>query len=90
MNIDAEVYVYPTEDTQAVRMRVESALRGFFSFEKMTFGRSVYFSDIVSLIDGVRGVSHITLYSPQADIEVRPGQIATLGEVHLDMRAATL
>ena len=90
VNIDAEVYVYPTEDTQAVRMRVESALRGFFSFEKMTFGRSVYFSDIVSLIDGVRGVSHITLYSPQADIEVRPGQIATLGEVHLDMRAATL
>ena len=90
VSIDAEVYVYPTEDAQTVRMRIESALREFFSFEKMTFGRSVYFSDVVSLIDGVRGVSHITLYSPQTDIEIRPGQIAALGEVHLDMRTATL
>ncbi len=90
VSVDAEVYVYPTEDAQAVRMRIESALREFFSFEKMTFGQSVYFSDVVSLIDGVRGVSHITLYSPQADIEIRPGQIPALGEVHLDMRTATL
>ena len=90
VSIDAVVYVYPTEDAQAVRMRIESALCEFFSFEKMTFGQSVYFSDVVSLIDGVRGVSHITLYSPQADIEIGPGQIASLGEVHLDMRTATL
>lgn len=90
VSIDAEVYVYPTEQPDDVRMRVESALREFFSFEKMTFGQSVYFSDVVSLLDGVRGVSHVTLYSPQTDIEIRPGQIATLGEVHLDMRTAAL
>ncbi len=88
--IDAEVYVYPTEQPDDVRMRLESALREFFSFEKVTFGQSVYFSDVVSLLDGVRGVSHITLFSPQTDIEIRPGQIATLGEVHLDMRVAAL
>ena len=90
VSIDAEVYVYPTEDTQAVRMRIESALGEFFSFEKMAFGQSVYFSDVISLLDGVRGVSHVTLYSPQTDTEIRPGQIAALGDVHLDMRTAEL
>ena len=90
VNVDAEVYVYPTEDTQTVRMRIESALDEFFSFEKAAFGQSVYFSDVVSLLDGVRGVSHVTLYSPQADVEIRPGQMAMLGEVHLDMRIAAL
>jgi len=90
VNIDAEVYVYPTERPDAVRMRVESALREFFAFEKMSFGQPVYFSDLVSLLDGTRGVSHVTLNSPQTDIEIRPGQIATLGEVHLDVRTAAL
>lgn len=87
--IDAEVYVNPTEQPEDVRMRVEAALRDFFSFEKTTFGQSVHFSDVVSLLDGVRGVSHVRLYSPQSDIEIRPGQMATLGEVRLDMRRAT-
>lgn len=87
--IDAEVYVYPTERPDDVRMRVESALREFFAFEKMSFGQSVFFSDVVSLLDGIRGVSHVTLYSPQADTGIRPGQIAVLGEMHLEMRIAT-
>ena len=88
--IDAEVCIYPTEQPEDVRMRVESALREFFSFETMSFGQSVYFSDVVSLLDGIRGVSHVTMFSPQADIEIRPGQIAALGELHLEMRIAAL
>lgn len=87
--IDAEVYVNPTEQPEDVRMRAETALRDFFSFEKMTFGQSVHFSDVVSLLDGVRGVSHVRLSSPLSDIEIWSGQMATLGEVRLDMRRAT-
>ena len=87
--VDAEVFVYPTEDPDTVRGRIEEALVGFFSFDGMSFGQSVYFSDVVSLIDGVRGVSHVTMLSPQADVEIKPGQIAALGEVHLDVRRAT-
>ncbi len=86
--IDAEVFVYPTEDPGIVRGRIEEALVGFFSFDGMSFGQSVYFSDIVALLDGVRGVSHVTMFAPQADVEIKPGQIATLGEVHLDVRRA--
>jgi predicted phage baseplate assembly protein len=87
--IDAEVYVYPTEQPEDVRTRMESALREFFSFEKTTFGQTVHFSDVVALLDGVRGVSYVKLYSPASDVEIRPGQIATLDEMHLDMRRAT-
>ena len=89
INIDAEVYVYQTEDTEAVRRRIEDALVEFFSFDRVPFGQSIYFSDVVSLIDGVRGVSHVTVFSPQADVEIKPGQIAALGEMHLDIRRAT-
>ncbi len=87
--VDVEVYVYPTEQPDDVRARVELALNDFFSFEKLAFGQSVYFSDVVSLIDGVRGVSHVTMFSPQNDIAIGPGQIASLGELHLHMRTAT-
>jgi predicted phage baseplate assembly protein len=90
VSVDAEVYIYPTEDAQIVRMRMESALREFFAFENMDFGKAVHFSDVVSLLDGVRGVSHVRMYSPQSDVDIRPGQIATLGEVSLDMRVAAL
>lgn len=86
--INAEVYIYPTEDTSVVRRRIETVLADFFSFDKLTFGQSVYFSDVVSLIDGIQGVSHVTMFSPQVDVEIKPGQIATLGEVHLDIRKA--
>jgi hypothetical protein len=89
VSIDAEVYVYQTEDVETVRRRIEDALRSFFSFDRLVFGQSVYFSDVVSLIDGVQGVSHVTMFSPQADVEIKPGQIAALGEVHLDIRRTT-
>ncbi|MCL4500037.1 MAG: baseplate J/gp47 family protein, partial [Chloroflexi bacterium] len=89
VSVDAEVFVYPTEDTEMVRGRIEEALREFFSFDKLAFGQSVYFSDVVALIDGVRGVSHVTMFSPQYDMAIGPGQIASLGEIHLDMRTAT-
>jgi hypothetical protein len=89
VSINAEVYVYPTEDNDDVRRRIEVALQTFFSFDRLAFGQSVYFSDIVSLLDGIRGVSHVTMFSPQADVEIKPGQIASLGEVWLDIRRAT-
>lgn len=89
VSIDAEVYVYQTEDIETVRRRIEDALGSFFSFDRLVYGQPVYFSDIVSLIDGVQGVSHVTMFSPQVDVEIEPGQIATLGEVHLDIRRTT-
>jgi hypothetical protein len=90
VSIDAEVYVYPTEDADSVRRRIEAALQTFFSFDRLAFGQHVYSSDIVSLLDGIQGVSHVTMFSPQADVEIKPGQIATLGDIHLGMKVVAL
>lgn len=88
VSIDAEVYVWPGEPLENVRSRIEAALSDFFSFDEVSFGQTIHFSDLVALIDGVRGVSHMHLYAPQQDIELRHGEIPVLGSVNLDLRRA--
>ncbi|MCB2141317.1 putative baseplate assembly protein [bacterium] len=88
IQIDAEVFAWPGEDLDLVRSRIESGLADFFAFDQVSFGQSVHFSDIVALLDGTRGVSHVRMYAPQDDIILKRGEIPVLGEVHLDMRRA--
>jgi len=86
VSVDADVFAHAGEDLDLVRSRVEDALAEHFAFDRMDFGKAVRFSDLVALIDGVRGVSHVRMYAPQEDIEVRAGEIAVLGQVNLDVR----
>jgi len=86
VSVDADVFAHAGEDLDLVRSRVEDALAEHFAFDRMDFGKAVRFSDLVALIDGVRGVSHVRIYAPQEDIEVRAGEIAVLGQVNLDVR----
>jgi hypothetical protein len=82
VSIDAEFYVWPGEPLENVRSRIEAALADFFSFDRVSFGQTMHFSDLVALIDGARGVSHMHLYAPQQDIELRHGEIPVLGSVN--------
>ena len=88
IHVDAEVYAFAGEDLPLVRGRIEQALADCFAFDAVSFGQTVYLSDLVALLDGVRGVSHVRLYTPGADVTVRPGEIPVLGEVRLDLRRA--
>jgi len=88
INIDCEVYVWPGEFFDNVRSRIEDALNDFLAFDNVDFGKTVYSSDLISLIDGVRGVSHIKLYTPQIDIVLNRGEIPVPGTVNLDIRRA--
>jgi len=88
IQIGAEVFAWPGEDLDLVRSRIESALADFFAFDRVSFGQSIHFSDIIALLDGTRGVSHVRMYAPQDDIVLKRGEIPVLGEVHLDMRRA--
>jgi uncharacterized phage protein gp47/JayE len=54
----------------------------------MSFGQSIYQSDLVSLIDGIRGVSHVKLLSPEGDVEIKPGQIAVSGAIQIKTMVA--
>jgi len=89
VSINAEVYAYANEDLELVRGRVEFALAEFFAFDRMGFGQDVYFSDVVAVMDGVRGVSHVRMFAPLDDVLIRLGEISVLGEVILDMRRAS-
>lgn len=87
--IDAEVFGFAGEDLPLLRGRAETALREFLAFERVTFGMSVYFSDLVALLDGVSGVSHVRIREPRADVVLRPGEIPLLGPLNLVMKRAT-
>ncbi|MBT8340731.1 MAG: baseplate J protein [Desulfatitalea sp.] len=89
VNIDAEIFAYAGEDLDVVRSRAENMLEDFFAFDRMNFGAAVHWSDLVAALDAVRGVSHLRMYAPQQDIDIRPGEIAALGQVNLDVRSAS-
>ena len=88
VSIDADIHTYAGEDLGLVRRRIEQALTDYFDFERMDFGQTVPSSDLIALLDGVRGVSHAHLYAPAQDVTVRAGTIPVLGEVRLDVRRA--
>jgi hypothetical protein len=83
VSVDAEIFAYAGEDLDVVRSRVDNTLEDFFAFDCMDFGAAVHLSDLVATLDGVRGVSHVRMYAPQQDIDIRPGEIALLGQVNL-------
>lgn len=89
VNVDAEIFAYAGEDLDVVRSRAENTLEEFFAFDRMNFGAAVHLSDLVAALDGVRGVSYVRMYAPQQDIDIRPGEIAALGQVNLDVRSAS-
>ncbi len=88
VSIEADIHAYAGEDLELVRRRIEQALGDYFDFQRMGFGQAVPSSDLIALIDGVRGVSHAHLYNPAQDVEVRAGTIPVLGEIRLDVRRA--
>jgi uncharacterized phage protein gp47/JayE len=88
VNVDAEIFAYAGEDLDVVRSRAENTLKDFFAFDRMDFGAAVHLSDLVTALDGVRGVSYVRMYAPQQDIDIRPGEIAALGQVNLNVRRA--
>lgn len=88
VNIDANVYHWPNECPELVRSRVVSRLADMFAFSNVTFGQAIHPSDIVSLLDGTRGVSHVELFVPHQDLLLHKGEIPVLGLVDLTMRKA--
>ncbi len=81
--VTATLYTYPGQSADAVRVAAQQALSEAFAFDRQEFGQGVYQSDLIVLLDGVPGVSHVTLQGPTSDISLLPQEIATLGTVSL-------
>ncbi|MCE5313992.1 MAG: baseplate J/gp47 family protein [Armatimonadota bacterium] len=85
VDINAALYIYPGEDVETVRTRAQRALDKYFAFDSQDFGQKVYLSDLVALLDGVSGVSHVVLSQPFADVISGSKEIPTLGTVTLNI-----
>ncbi|MHB1002054.1 MAG: baseplate J/gp47 family protein [Armatimonadota bacterium] len=85
VNINAELYVYPGEDAEAVRKRANDSLAKYFAFDNQTFGNSIYLSDLIVLLDGVPGVSHVVLREPFKDVITGSHGIPVLGTTVLSI-----
>ena len=81
--VSAILYIYPDQDADQVRQRASLVLTDRFAFAQQTFGRAVYTSDLIAVLDGVAGVSHVMLQTPASDVVLAPREIATLGAVTL-------
>ncbi|MHB0998533.1 MAG: baseplate J/gp47 family protein [Armatimonadota bacterium] len=83
VNINAELFVYPGEDAESVRKRANDALVKYFAFDSQDFGNSTYLSDLIVLLDGVTGVSHVVLREPFKDVITSSHEIPSLGTAAL-------
>ncbi|OPZ81565.1 MAG: Baseplate J-like protein [bacterium ADurb.Bin429] len=81
--VTATLYCTPDQSPDTVRLRAQQVLTEAFAFDRQEFGQAVYQSDLIVLLDGVPGVSHVTLHAPGADVLLLPHEIATLGAVSL-------
>lgn len=84
VDTSAFLYTYPGQDIETVKRRAADALEKLFAFENQDFASPVYLSDLVALLDGVEGVSHVVLREPIRDLTPGFREIPVLGSVTLD------
>jgi hypothetical protein len=84
VSVSALLYIYPGEDAEEVKRRAKDALDARFAFDSQNFGSPIYLSDLVAILDGVQGVSHVVLRQPATDIITGFKEIPTLATVTLD------
>ncbi|HPD17881.1 MAG TPA: baseplate J/gp47 family protein [Planctomycetota bacterium] len=83
MNIDADIYVLRNYDRFEVLDVVLGKVRDTLAFDNVRFGQDIYFSDLVALIDGVEGVSHVVMRRPTRDISIAAGELAVEGTTNI-------
>lgn len=80
-SIEANVYVKKGYNPDQVALDVINKLKEEFGLSKSSkFGDPVRFSKIVTVIQGVQGVSYVDMVTPKDDILITPYQLAVLGE----------
>jgi len=85
VNVNADLYTYPGEDVETVRRRALDALAKYFAFDNQDFGKELYLSDLVVLLDGVQGVSHVVLREPFSDVIPGSREVPVLGTATLSI-----
>lgn len=93
VNITGTVYARPGYDTAQIQSDVLKAIDGFFDYTALDpagehlidFGKTIYLSQLMALIQNVQGVRSVTLTSPAGDVTVSSNQIPAKGTVTLSV-----
>jgi hypothetical protein len=103
IDIEAVVYKYKDGDERAIMAQIEDSLGEMFKVAKspvasfrmngyvdgLMLGDDLRFSVIVSAIQSIEGVSHVNMIYPTGDIPMNYKQIATLGELRINIQDIT-
>ena len=82
--MNATIYVYQNYDRFDVRDAALQKITDYLAFDDVSFGQDIHFSDLVALMDGTDGVSHVDMTNPAADVKVGAGELATEGTTVID------
>jgi hypothetical protein len=103
VDIEAVVYKYTDADERVIMAQIEDALTELFkvaqspiasfqmnnTIDGLMLGDDLRFSVIVAAIQAITGVSHVTMVTPTGDISMNYKQIATLGELRINIQNVT-
>jgi len=76
LTIKANIYVGSSYDSNSVILAVTNAIKKSFYTGVYDFGSPVRFSQIVSVIQGIAGVSYVTMVAPLTDVPITNYEIA--------------
>ena len=82
VDLSVELAAEQGEDFDEVAQRVETALQGWFTGQRL--GQSVLRARLGSLIFGVEGVANYILAAPAQDVAIGAGQLPVLGQVTVE------
>jgi hypothetical protein len=83
VDLDAELHILRNYDRTAVRDAALAQVAEVLAFENVQFGQDIYFSDLVALVDGVEGVSHVAMRHPTSDLAIAACELAVEGSTHI-------
>jgi uncharacterized phage protein gp47/JayE len=91
-DVSVKVKLITQASANATKSAIESNLRAFYAPDGENFGRPILRSEIITLIEGTRGVDRIAseaqgsiLASPTADLKLDPWQLPKLVTVTVDV-----
>lgn len=84
--VDVSIKAYCTSQTVApVTVSSEVTTRVGNYFTGLQIGEPVYLSNLISSVDGIANVSHVELISPTQSITVSSSELATLGNLSVQV-----
>lgn len=86
VEVDVDIYVHKNYDQKRIVLLAQEALESMLALGEHDFGEPVRFSQIISTIQSIPGVSYVQLNKPSTDVLISPYEMAMAS--HIGVRVA--